>query len=101
MSTYGTEFELSDADDDELYINRCCNQRYPLMIFMGGGRYGVELFREDVERLASYLATIVGTVPARPAPTPTPTPEPTDRIESAGSTRNGQVIWAITQGENA
>lgn len=89
MSSYGTEFELSDADDDELYINRCCNEQRPLMMFMGGGRYGVELFREDVERLAAYLASIVGTVPARPQPEPAATVT----YESAGSIRNGYPWW--------
>jgi hypothetical protein len=85
MSSYGTEFELTDADDDEMYINRCCNENYPLMIFMGGGRYGVEMFREDVERLTTYLASIVDTVPVRPPPAP-----PSRFFtETVGSAHNG------------
>jgi hypothetical protein len=63
MSTYGTEFEHND--NDGLYVNRCCNEHYPLMVFMAGGRYGVEFYRDDVERLISYLSGIVGTVPER------------------------------------
>jgi hypothetical protein len=66
MSTYATEFELSDDDDDALYINRCVNENHPLMVLTGGFRYGVELYRDDVERLVAYLASVVDKVPARP-----------------------------------
>jgi hypothetical protein len=66
MSTYVTEFEHSDRDDDEMFVSRCIHGDLPLMLFTAGGRHAVELYREDVERLTDYLAGIVGTVPARP-----------------------------------
>lgn len=90
MSSYGTEFELTDADGDELYINRSTNGIWPLMVHMR--REGVELYREDVERLHAYLGSIVDEVPARP------TPPPVDaRIESIGAIRDGIHVWSLTR----
>jgi hypothetical protein len=89
VSTYGTEWEHTDDDGDELWVDRCCNRTYPLMLLTGGGREGVALYREEVEALAAYLASVADTVPARPALTPTPAVA----YESAGAIRNGQIVW--------
>ena len=93
MSSYGTEYEHADEDGDNLYINRCQNGNYPLMFWFAGGRHGVEMYRDDVERLQQYLAGIADTVPERPEPAP----EPTMTVESAGVIRNGQHIWFATR----
>lgn len=66
MSTYGTEFTHADSDGDELWVNRCQNRTHPLMLYLDSGRVGVEMWRDDVRRLAEYLTGIVDTVPEAP-----------------------------------
>lgn len=85
MSTYGTEFEHTDDDGDELYINRCCNEMYPMMLYMG--RKGIEMYRDDVARLHAYLGDVLATIPERPTP-----PAPSIVFETAGIVRSGRVV---------
>lgn len=86
MSSYATEFEHTDDDGDFLHVNRCQLDHRPTMVYIGHA--GVEMWREDVARLAEYLTSIVDTVPER-----TPTLDATAvTFESAGAIVDGVLI---------
>lgn len=74
MSSYATEFTHEDSDGDVLWVNRCTISDKPMMLLLDEGRSGIELYREDVARLATYLAEVIDKVAPRPGGTPRPVP---------------------------